>query len=76
MGNLKLMTTSGAFIDFSLCPIAIVEELLKFKKIETKVEFVLVVEKDTVFRRLIDDRIFEKIPNVLLVTVSRFGVVQ
>lgn len=39
--------------------------------IESKADFVLIVEKDTVFKRLFDDGIF-KFLNVILITVSSF----
>lgn len=46
-------------------------ELSNMQSLSTEAKFILIVEKDTVFQRLIDDNIFNKFKNeLLLITVS------
>lgn len=47
-------------------------DLSNIKKLSSCAKFMLIVEKDTVFQRLLDDHIFDKLEKeMILITVSR-----
>ncbi|CAD5226217.1 unnamed protein product [Bursaphelenchus okinawaensis] len=71
-GSLILTSEAGAEINFKPYPVAIGSELTHFNNVNMMADVILVVEKDTVFKRLVDDGIFDVIPNVLLVTGRGF----
>ncbi|KAI6215795.1 Meiotic recombination protein SPO11 [Aphelenchoides besseyi] len=72
MGRLQLVNKYGKILNFDAAPIAIVEDLCDFEHIFIDTTFILVVEKDSMFRSLIDNGFFEHLPDVLLVTVGHF----
>ncbi|KAI6229516.1 TP6A-N domain-containing protein [Aphelenchoides besseyi] len=72
MGRLQLVNKYGKILNFDAAPIAIVEDLCDFEHIFIDTTFILVVEKDSMFRSLIDNGFFEHLPDVLLVTARGF----
>lgn len=72
-GNLKLVYDTKETIFTKEKGATIPADLSNVKKIVSDADFILVVEKDTVFQRLIDDDIFNKFEQkMLLVTVSSY----
>ncbi|KAI1715395.1 phosducin domain-containing protein [Ditylenchus destructor] len=83
IGNLRLTDWKGNCIDFRSTPISLYEKYIVFFKqslieiylrlttfeyVETTAKFILIVEKDSVFQRLIDERFVEQYPNSILAT--------
>ena len=60
----------GDPVDFSVSPVAIFESLLTSPKIESQANFVLVVEKDSIFQKLLDEGYTATYPHSILVSVS------
>lgn len=68
-GNLRIVTTNNV-LDFSNTPGSVPYNPSDIIRFETNANYVLVVEKDTVFQRLIDDKVFQKIDStIILITV-------
>lgn len=57
-------------VDFHHSPVPITEALAKFDLVQTEAKFLLVVEKDSIFQRLLDEHWADKFPKSILVTVS------
>lgn len=77
-GDLTIVSKSGEFSyskeKFDTVP----ADLMEIKQYRSRAECILIVEKDTVFERLIDDRVFGY-ANLILITVSlnlKFGVLN
>ncbi|CAD5214823.1 unnamed protein product [Bursaphelenchus xylophilus] len=68
----QCLNVSGVEVNCEAYPVAIGAELMKFTGFNMDADTILVVEKDTVFQRLIDDGIFTMLPKVLLVTGRGF----
>uniref|UniRef100_A0AC34FEI7 Spo11/DNA topoisomerase VI subunit A N-terminal domain-containing protein n=1 Tax=Panagrolaimus sp. ES5 TaxID=591445 RepID=A0AC34FEI7_9BILA len=68
IGPLIIQTQDGS-VDCSLTPISIVQNFIDLPII-FEGDIVLIVEKDTVFQRLIEDGFRRHFPKILLVTVS------
>lgn len=70
-GDLAVITDEGR-IDFST-PQAVPQNPSAITQFETSADFILVVEKETVFQRLVNDNIFERIDyKIVLVTAKGF----
>lgn len=75
VGYITITTSSEHEIDFHnfLSATILPSDITKLIKIETDAEFVLVVEKDTVFQRLLNDKIFARLNRkFILLTVSQY----
>ena len=70
IGNLQLTNSIRDAIDFQVSPIPIHESLMEFEEVESSSQFALIVEKDSVFQRLLDENYMQKYPNSILITVS------
>ena len=68
IGPIQIQTLGGE-VNCSLTPISIVQNFLTFP-IKFDAQVVLVVEKDTIFQRLIEEGFRQHFPDILLVTVS------
>uniref|UniRef100_A0A0K0CUI6 DNA topoisomerase (ATP-hydrolyzing) n=1 Tax=Angiostrongylus cantonensis TaxID=6313 RepID=A0A0K0CUI6_ANGCA len=66
-GALAFMTSEGKLIDCRSQPVLISESLENFRLISST-QFIIVVEKDAIFQKLIDEGYFEYFPRSLLVT--------
>jgi meiotic recombination protein SPO11 len=71
-GDLKIITVNDETIDCSTeGGILLPHSIAGLKRLETTARFVLLVEKDTVFKKLLDSLIFDKLGyDIILVTVS------
>lgn len=68
-GNLRIINGNNV-LDFSNAPGSVPHDPSDIIRFETNAKYVLVVEKDTVFQRLIDDKVFNKIDaSIILITV-------
>lgn len=68
-GHLKIVIANNV-LDFSNAPGSVPHDPSDIIRFETNAKYVLVVEKDTVFQRLVDDKIFQKIDaSIILITV-------
>ncbi|CAF1523057.1 unnamed protein product, partial [Didymodactylos carnosus] len=69
-GNVKLVNNNGVLIDCVQFQrgLLIPDQIEKIQIIQTDLQFVLIVEKDTVFQHLIDEGLFVKYPKCCLVT--------
>lgn len=68
-GNLKIISANDV-LDFSNAPGSVPHDPSDIIRFETNAKYVLVVEKDTVFQRLVDDKVFQKIDaSIILITV-------
>lgn len=56
-------------VDFHHSTIALNEALTKFDFVHSEATFLLIVEKDSVFQRLLDEGWIEKFPKSILLTV-------
>ena len=71
-GDLRIVTDEDEFIDYSTTN-SVPQKPSGIKSMESNAEFVLVVEKDTVFTRLIEDNVMEKIGRkIILVTAKGY----
>lgn len=70
VGDLRLYNAMDEVeVDFGGgMPVPITEQLTKFDFAHSEAKFLLVVEKDSVFQRLLDERWAERFPNSILVT--------
>lgn len=48
---------------------SIFEHLINYDYVQTKAKFVLIVEKDSIFQRLMDEDFTKQFPEAILVTV-------
>ncbi|KAI6207288.1 Type IIB DNA topoisomerase [Aphelenchoides fujianensis] len=72
MGRMQLVNRYGKILNFDAAPITITEDLCDFEHLFIDAKFILVVEKDSLFRRLVDNGFFEYLPDVMLVTGRGF----
>jgi DNA topoisomerase VI subunit A len=56
-------------VDFRHASVPITEALTKFDFVQSDANFLLIVEKDAVFQRLLDEQWMDKFPNSILLTV-------
>uniref|UniRef100_A0A183C1A5 DNA topoisomerase (ATP-hydrolyzing) n=1 Tax=Globodera pallida TaxID=36090 RepID=A0A183C1A5_GLOPA len=70
IGNLRLFDgmDDDSVVDFRASPVAIVESLCHFSLVHSEAQFLLVVEKDAIFQRLIDEQFLHKFPRGILLT--------
>lgn len=71
IGNLQIYSDDNKIINFLHTPISIFEHLIEFANVYTLARFVLIVEKDSIFQRLMDEKFVEKFPDAILVTVRK-----
>jgi DNA topoisomerase VI subunit A len=70
VGNLRLLDPEfDETLDFELSPMTIFERMTTFPMVESEARFVLIVEKESVFQRLLDENFPTKFPRSILVTV-------
>lgn len=55
-------------VDFHCAPIALNEALTEFDFVQSEAKFLLIVEKDSVFQRLLDEQWTERYPKSILLT--------
>lgn len=67
-GDLKITLESGDIIQCLKSTASIIPAQLGNIHIETNAQAILLVEKDTVFKKLLEQRIFEKLENCILIT--------
>ncbi|KAL3118147.1 hypothetical protein niasHT_001921 [Heterodera trifolii] len=70
IGNLRLFDgmDDDVVVDFRSSPVALVESLCHFNLVHSDAQFLLVVEKDAIFQRLIDEQFTHKFPRSILIT--------
>lgn len=75
-GDLKIVTTNYATVDFTVYG-AVPTDVTGIKSFESTAKFILVVEKDTVFQRLLNMSIFSRInKKLILITVINFNFIN
>ncbi|CAO1408922.1 unnamed protein product [Diamesa hyperborea] len=71
-GNLRIINANNV-LDFTNAPGSVPHDTSEIIRFETNAKFVLVVEKDTVFQRLVDDKVFQKIDaSIILITAKGY----
>ncbi|CAO1378646.1 unnamed protein product [Diamesa serratosioi] len=71
-GNLKIINSNNV-LDFSSAPGSVPHNPSEIIRFETNANYVLVVEKDTVFQRLVNDKVFQKIDaTIILITAKGY----
>ncbi|KAF7639335.1 TP6A_N domain-containing protein [Meloidogyne graminicola] len=69
MGSLKLLNAlDDNEIDFRFGTIALNESLINFDFAESEAKAILILEKDSVFQCLLDEKFLELFPNTILIT--------
>lgn len=72
-GDLRIVTDEDEIIDYSITTNSVPQKPSGIKSMKSNAEYVLVVEKDTVFTRLIEDNIMDKIGRkIILVTAKGY----
>lgn len=69
-GDLRITTEDDEIIDYSITN-SVPQKPSGIKYMESNAEYILVVEKDTVFTRLIEDQIMEKIGTKIILVTSK-----
>ncbi|KAL5283625.1 SPO11 family protein [Megaselia abdita] len=67
-GDLKIILDNEVIIQCHVSVATTIPCQIENLKIETKAETIVLVEKDTVFEKLIEQKIFKKLENVILLT--------
>lgn len=67
-GNLRIILESGGVIECHLDEATKVPAQVDKVRVETNADMILIVEKDTVFEKLIELKYHEKLPNIILLT--------
>ncbi|CAO1395302.1 unnamed protein product [Diamesa tonsa] len=71
-GNLRIINANNV-LDFTNAPGSVPHDPSEIIRFETNAKYVLVVEKDTVFQRLVDDKVFQKIDaSIILITAKGY----
>lgn len=68
MGNLVLSRPPDQVVDFRHVSLSINEEFVQFDSLTTSARFVLVVEKECAFQKLVDEQFTQRFPDGILVT--------
>lgn len=68
IGNLRLFNSQNQTIDFGNTPVSLFEHLKNYEYVHTNAKFVLIVEKDSIFQRLMDEEFTKQFPEAILVT--------
>lgn len=69
-GDLKILNSENQSVDFCTTPVSIFEHLTNYEFVQTNAKCVLIVEKDSIFQRLMDEGFTKQFPQVILVTVK------
>ncbi|KAH7700035.1 CRE-SPO-11 protein [Aphelenchoides avenae] len=68
IGNLVIWGNENEVMDFRHAALSINDAFMKFTQVSTSAKFVLVVEKECAFQKLVDEKFTQRFPDAILVT--------